>query len=751
MANRGTTQPIDEQAAACLRRGELFQPPTAFIERMALCMMSDQRFDEIVLDMCSLAKGKMGKKGANRRQLEGWLKKVAETLDSLQLRSFAWIEQHVAPLSRRPRVGPVPAESTACYRDIRLSTDPNLERRIEDAVTTEAPAASEDDLDLLGDDPMDIELMPPVDTMDTPVLEEPLIGSPAVSPSQRPDSQTVPSGRVSAKGPASVREDFIPVSRAKPKVSDRPSRSTRRTSPRKKSSRRSPSPVRHRSSPRRAARSPSVSAPMRRTSPRKRPHSQSTGPIPRKTVHVEEPRTTRVVTSAEPRRGGIVVEVPRGSGSTSRSRAPRVRHCVIPDCKEVGSYAKPHAFNHHLPRVFDERLPPAAIKVLRGRKEALLQAAVWLLRRAVDNLDDLVEYVEMQHLLTTSSEKLSFSDCQIVGMRAFCGYLSVPCPDNFTLEPVNSVAVLLHWKVLLLIAARIPATEREYWRTLFPAPEEVGTRTPRAFDAHFHLDRTLKAMGLRLDSTFQSVLDGTRMDKGKEVIVAGTCASFCDPETYPTTDSLKTLPADMEVAVGVHPKKRYSSSELDRVIRKLKDLVRQRRVTAVGEVGVDHSVPPEQWPQQLVMLEKILPLVEPRHVLVLHCRGMSGDSGAEAYLLLLHYVKKAVPEDQRIYLHCFNGDSYVREQWSSAFRNLYFGFTSMAAGFTPPQVRALKWINPERVLLETDAPYFNRSGRKWSAPNQLYWTAEAVAKHLSYTAESLLNATVTNAQRLFRH
>ncbi|XP_033759474.1 uncharacterized protein LOC117341720 [Pecten maximus] len=178
-------------------------------------------------------------------------------------------------------------------------------------------------------------------------------------------------------------------------------------------------------------------------------------------------------------------------------------------------------------------------------------------------------------------------------MRAFCGYLSVPCPDNFTWEPVNSVAVLLHWKVLLLIAARNPATEREYWRTSFPAAEEVGTRTPRAFDAHFHLDHTLKAMGLRLDSTFQSVLDGTRMDKGNEVIVAGTCASFCDPETYPTTDSLKTLPADMEVAVGVHPKKRYSSSEVDRVIRKLKDLVRQRRVTAVGQVGVDHSVPPQ--------------------------------------------------------------------------------------------------------------------------------------------------------------
>lgn len=68
----------------------------------------------------------------------------------------------------------------------------------------------------------------------------------------------------------------------------------------------------------------------------------------------------------------------------------------------------------------------------------------------------------------------------------------------------------------------------------FPTAEGVAVSVPRAFDAHFHLDRTLKAMKLPLDSTFQSILDGTRVQEGKEVHLAGTCVSYRDPDTYPT-------------------------------------------------------------------------------------------------------------------------------------------------------------------------------------------------------------------------
>ncbi|XP_021367147.1 uncharacterized protein LOC110459288 [Mizuhopecten yessoensis] len=169
------------------------------------------------------------------------------------------------------------------------------------------------------------------------------------------------------------------------------------------------------------------------------------------------------------------------------------------------------------------------------------------------------------------------------------------------------------------------------------------------------------------------------MEPGKEIEVVGTCACYCDPITYSTKEHLATLPEDMEVTVGVHSKHQYSHVQFNRVVQELRQLIQLPRVGAVGEIGLDHSVPWEQWAEQSVMLEKILPLVEPR-----------------GYISI---VSVEIPT-------CV----------TSAFSQLYFGFTSMAAKFNNQQSQAVRGINPERVLLETDAPYFARSGTRCSAP-----------------------------------
>lgn len=52
-------------------------------------------------------------------------------------------------------------------------------------------------------------------------------------------------------------------------------------------------------------------------------------------------------------------------------------------------------------------------------------------------------------------------------MQEFCKFLQVPIPDKFTLEPCNSVGVLLNWKAFLLVAASLTEDERGYWRTTF--------------------------------------------------------------------------------------------------------------------------------------------------------------------------------------------------------------------------------------------------------------------------------------------
>ena len=47
------------------------------------------------------------------------------------------------------------------------------------------------------------------------------------------------------------------------------------------------------------------------------------------------------------------------------------------------------------------------------------------------------------------------------------------------------------------------------------------------------------------------------------------------------------------------------------------------------------------WAYQVKLLEKVLPFLEDRHVLVVHCRGMDGDCGTETvYTTLPHNLIK---------------------------------------------------------------------------------------------------------------
>ncbi|XP_076459338.1 3'-5' RNA nuclease TATDN2-like [Babylonia areolata] len=260
-------------------------------------------------------------------------------------------------------------------------------------------------------------------------------------------------------------------------------------------------------------------------------------------------------------------------------------------------------------------------------------------------------------------------------------------------------------------------------------------------------------MRLEAGSSLTAVLNATFVPAGKEVRLVGSCASFCDPRTYPTSQELEAFPAEMEVAVGLHPRHCVAPPQCGQslVPERLRELVRSPRVRAFGEIGLDHSLPSQTWHWQMSALEELLGFVEACHVLVLYCRSMSEDKGTEAYMLLLRILwKRRVPQNQWICLHCFTGDHYVRDEWLAVFPNTYFSFTKRVARFEQYQVTALRGIPRDHLLLETDAPYFPLvPGERWSEPSQLYVVAESVATHLNTTPEGLLEESTTNAFRFF--
>ena len=69
--------------------------------------------------------------------------------------------------------------------------------------------------------------------------------------------------------------------------------------------------------------------------------------------------------------------------------------------------------------------------------------------------------------------------------------------------------------------------------------------------------------------------------------------------------------------------------------------------------------------------------------------------------------------------------------------------------FNEAQLGALVSLSEDRLLLETDAPYFPRAREHFSAPNQLFDVAEMIALHRKVSVQHVLEVTKCNALRLY--
>lgn len=58
-------------------------------------------------------------------------------------------------------------------------------------------------------------------------------------------------------------------------------------------------------------------------------------------------------------------------------------------------------------------------------------------------------------------------------------------------------------------------------------------------------------------------------------------------------------------------------------------------VAGLNEVGVDHTYVPDTWSNQILGLDRVLNLLKPEHILVLHARSML-EVGDEAILSLVY-------------------------------------------------------------------------------------------------------------------
>ncbi|KAK3108251.1 hypothetical protein FSP39_005212 [Pinctada imbricata] len=455
---------------------------------------------------------------------------------------------------------------------------------------------------------------------------------------------------------------------------------------------------------------------------------------------------------------------------------------------ECGSHDKKlrrHVVEHHLPIMF-KRINvnldvPAQVEALK-----------WLLSKAFEAGTTLQGAVDWINTSRPISPDYGLNPIHHGMCTTACRILGVDPPEVFTLHPINSPAVLLFWRCLLAILTRCNSQDIRDFRWFgFSEPtmavevvqealsesesepgdlivvdecdnvdsdhsehfDEPSTSSglPNVFDSHFHLDRTSKVIWPDNPNghTVEELISVPKYGSSRPSVpvnVVGGVVVYSEPQNYPAADF--QLDGPWKVAAGVHPKHYQKFSTAKRLA--LNGLLEHPKVAALGEIGLDRTIPPGEWRAQELVFENVLRMSKPELPLVLHLRGPSGDTyGSDVTGRCQAIMRRVCRREQKIHVHCFTGLSQVVNDWLSDFPNTFFGVTAAVRRFDEEQKSGLRAIPRNRLLLETDAPYFPVGNVPYSTPAYLGDTAAFVAVYLNIGPCDLMQLTLRNAMTLY--
>ena len=172
---------------------------------------------------------------------------------------------------------------------------------------------------------------------------------------------------------------------------------------------------------------------------------------------------------------------------------------------------------------------------------------------------------------------------------------------------------------------------------------------------------------------------------------------------------------------------------------------------AVGECGLDYShknsIP--KATQIKVFTKQLEIAMKYKIPLVIHIRDAEKDG--------LKVLKDAgVPEDFPIHRHCFGGNLEDAKTWLSNYSECKLGFTGLVTYSHASQVhKVVEHVDIDRILLETDAPYFLPSGARknsmnCSFPGHVIYVAAKIAKLKKMTLEQVLIKNILNSKLIYK-
>lgn len=226
-------------------------------------------------------------------------------------------------------------------------------------------------------------------------------------------------------------------------------------------------------------------------------------------------------------------------------------------------------------------------------------------------------------------------------------------------------------------------------------------------------------------------------DGGVEALInVGT-----DLETSRRCLELSRLHPALYASAGVHPND--SSAVPEHVYGDIRELLKEPKMVAIGEVGLDFYREHSPHETQKQVFRRFIHMhLETGKPLIIHCR--------DAYAALAEILREESASPYRGVIHCFTGTRADMEPLLAL--GFYISFAGPLTYKKNDLLReACKACPEDRLLFETDAPFLAPNSRRGKRNESEFMTetVKLAAEIRGTTYEQLACVTTANARRLF--
>lgn len=245
-------------------------------------------------------------------------------------------------------------------------------------------------------------------------------------------------------------------------------------------------------------------------------------------------------------------------------------------------------------------------------------------------------------------------------------------------------------------------------------------------DVHCHLDSNYY-------NDIDKIIDNAKMNNVNRLIFNG-----CNKKSNNVVIDLINKYDSVYGAVGYHP------TELDLVCDSdydlLEDLIRNKKIVAIGEIGLDYHYPDTDKDRQKYAFRRQLEIAEKYNLpVIIHSR----DAIMDTYNIICEYNIKGV-------IHCFSGSVEMARKF------IQRGFFISIGGIVTFKnanniIKVINDIDLSYILLETDSPYLTPEPFRKNVNEPMYIPviASKIASIKGISVDEVRDRTTCNSCELF--